>query len=33
VHLLAAFNQACGVVPGQTVVDGKFNEITAFARC
>jgi predicted transposase YbfD/YdcC len=31
VHLLAAFDQASGVVMGQTVVDGKTNEITAFA--
>ena len=31
VHLLAAFDQASGVVLGQTVVDGKTNEITAFA--
>jgi len=31
VHLLAAFDQASGVVLGQTVVAGKTNEITAFA--
>jgi predicted transposase YbfD/YdcC len=31
VHLLAAFDPACGVVLGQTQVDGKSNEITAFA--
>jgi predicted transposase YbfD/YdcC len=31
VHLLAAFDQASGMVMGQTVVDGKSNEITAFA--
>jgi predicted transposase YbfD/YdcC len=31
VHLLAAFDQASGVVLGQTAVDGKTNEITAFA--
>jgi hypothetical protein len=31
VHLLAAFEQASGVVLGQSVVDGKTNEITAFA--
>jgi predicted transposase YbfD/YdcC len=31
VHLLAAFDQASGMVLGQTVVDGKTNEITAFA--
>jgi predicted transposase YbfD/YdcC len=31
VHLLAAFDQASGVVLGQTVVEGKTNEITAFA--
>lgn len=31
VHLLAAFDQASGVVLGQTVVDGKTNEINAFA--
>jgi predicted transposase YbfD/YdcC len=31
VHLLAAFDQASGVVLGQSVVDGKTNEITAFA--
>ncbi len=30
-HLLAAFDQASGVVLGQTVVDGKTNEINAFA--
>jgi predicted transposase YbfD/YdcC len=30
-HLLAAFDQANGVVLGQTVVDGKTNEINAFA--
>jgi predicted transposase YbfD/YdcC len=31
VHLLAAFEPATGVVLGQTQVDGKTNEITAFA--
>jgi predicted transposase YbfD/YdcC len=31
VHLLAAFDQASGAVLGQSVVDGKTNEITAFA--
>ncbi len=31
VHLLAAFDQATGVVLGQSVVDGKTNEINAFA--
>jgi len=31
VHLLAAFDHLDGVVLGQTVVDGKSNEITAFA--
>ena len=31
VHLLASFDQATGVVLGQSVVDGKTNEITAFA--
>ncbi len=31
VHLLAAFEHADGVVLGQTVVDGKTNEISAFA--
>lgn len=31
VHLLAAFDQVSGVVMGQTVVDGKTNEINAFA--
>jgi predicted transposase YbfD/YdcC len=31
VHLLAAFDQANGLVLGQGVVDGKTNEITAFA--
>lgn len=31
VHLLAAFDTASGVVLGQTPVDGKSNEITAFA--
>jgi hypothetical protein len=31
VHLLAAFDQASGIVLGQTVVDGKTNEINAFA--
>ena len=31
VHLLAAFDHTDGVVLGQTVVDGKSNEITAFA--
>ena len=31
VHLLAAFDHAAGVVLGQTQVDGKSNEITAFA--
>ncbi len=30
-HLLAAFDQASGVVLGQTVVAGKTNEINAFA--
>ncbi|HEX2289211.1 MAG TPA: ISAs1 family transposase, partial [Pseudonocardiaceae bacterium] len=30
VHLLAAFDQASGIVLGQTVVDGKTNEINAF---
>ena len=30
-HLLAAFDQVSGVVLGQSVVDGKTNEITAFA--
>lgn len=30
-HLLAAFDQASGVVLGQTTVDGKTNEINAFA--
>lgn len=30
-HLLAAFDQASGVVLGQTSVDGKTDEITAFA--
>lgn len=30
VHLLAAFDTATGVVLGQTVVDGKTNEINAF---
>jgi predicted transposase YbfD/YdcC len=30
-HLLAAFDQANGVVLGQTVVDGKTNEINACA--
>ena len=29
-HLLAAFDQASGVVLGQATVDGKTNEITAF---
>jgi predicted transposase YbfD/YdcC len=31
VHLLAAFDQLSGVVLSQSVVDGKTNEITAFA--
>jgi predicted transposase YbfD/YdcC len=31
VHLLAAFDAATGVVLGQTTVDGKTNEINAFA--
>ncbi len=31
VHLLAAFDTHTGVVLGQTVVDGKTNEINAFA--
>ena len=31
VHLLAAFDHDSGVVLGQTQVDGKSNEITAFA--
>lgn len=31
VHLLSAFDQVSGVVFGQCVVDGKTNEITAFA--
>jgi predicted transposase YbfD/YdcC len=31
VHLLAAFDHVSGVVLGQTVVDGKTNEINAFA--
>ena len=31
VHLLAAFDTATGIVLGQRVVDGKTNEITAFA--
>ena len=31
VHLLAAFDQVSGVVLGQTVVEGKTNEINAFA--
>lgn len=31
VHLLAAFDHTSGVVLGQGVVDGKTNEITAFA--
>jgi hypothetical protein len=31
VHLLAAFDHAGGIVLGQTQVDGKTNEITAFA--
>ena len=31
VHLMAAFDDADGVVLGQAVVDGKTNEITAFA--
>lgn len=30
VHLLAAFDTRCGIVLGQSVVDGKSNEITAF---
>jgi predicted transposase YbfD/YdcC len=31
VHLLAAFDTSSGIVLGQSVVDGKSNEITAFA--
>jgi predicted transposase YbfD/YdcC len=31
VHLLAALDTRCGIVLGQSVVDGKTNEITAFA--
>jgi predicted transposase YbfD/YdcC len=31
VHLLAALDTRCGLVLGQSVVDGKTNEITAFA--
>lgn len=31
VHLLGAFHADTGVVLGQTVVDGKTNEINAFA--
>ncbi|MGI8534944.1 MAG: ISAs1 family transposase [Mycobacteriales bacterium] len=31
VHLLAAFDTTSGAVLGQTVVDGKTNEISAFA--
>jgi predicted transposase YbfD/YdcC len=31
VHLLAALDTCCGIVLGQSVVDGKTNEITAFA--
>jgi len=31
VHLLAAFDHAAGIVLGQTQVEGKSNEITAFA--
>jgi predicted transposase YbfD/YdcC len=31
VHLLAAFDPACGIVLGQTPVESKSNEITAFA--
>jgi hypothetical protein len=31
VHLLAAFDPTSGVVLGQTQVDGKSNELTAFA--
>lgn len=31
VHLLAAFDHLSGIVLGQSVVDGKTNEITAFA--
>jgi predicted transposase YbfD/YdcC len=31
VHLLAAFDHACGAVLGQTQVESKTNEITAFA--
>jgi hypothetical protein len=31
VHLLAAFNPASGVVLGQSQVEGRFHEITAFA--
>ena len=30
-HLLAALDQASGVVLGQAAVDGKSNEITVFA--
>jgi predicted transposase YbfD/YdcC len=31
VHLFAALDTRCGIVLGQSVVDGKTNEITAFA--
>ena len=30
VHLLAAFETGSGIVLGQSVVDGKSNEITGF---
>jgi hypothetical protein len=33
VHLLAAFDQVSGVVLGQTVVDGKTNEVRREALC
>ena len=33
VHLLAAFDQASGVVLGQSVVDGKTNEVRREAPC
>ncbi len=33
VHLLAAFDTASGAVLGQSVVDGKTNEISASLRC
>ena len=33
VHLLAAFDQASGVVMGQTVVDAKTNEVRREAPC